>query len=47
MEELHNEATDPELLRKAERARKTIYIAMGIFMILPLILAWLTGNLNF
>ncbi|MGB0416128.1 MAG: hypothetical protein ACPGKS_04720 [Coraliomargarita sp.] len=47
MEQLHNEVTDPEVLRKAERARKTIYIAMGVLIILPLVLAWLTGSLSF
>ena len=47
MEPKNSEATDPEVLQKARRARCIIYWVMGVFAILPLLLAWLTGNLRF
>lgn len=47
MEPIHSEVTDPDVLLKAQRVRKAIYIAMGVFTLLPIFLVWLTGSLSF
>lgn len=32
---------------RAKRAQKIIYLLMAIFIALPFVVAWLTGNLSF
>ena len=36
-----------ELEHQARRARRIIYLAMGLFIVLPLLLVWLTGAIQF
>ena len=40
---------DPDAARrqKAARAQLIIYIAMGVFIVLPFLLAWLSGAIRF
>ena len=39
---------DAEAIEKrAARAKTIIYVCMAVFMILPVVLAWMTGALRF
>lgn len=38
------EPQDPELRKKAERAQYILYGAMVFFLVLPLVVMWLTGK---
>ena len=36
-----------ELSHRARRAVRVIYLAMAIFILLPVLLVWLTGSISF
>ena len=47
MESLDQPLSYQDLPPKARRAVRIIYIAMAILIILPFVLAWLTGAIRF
>lgn len=40
-------AVDGDLQKQADRTRRIIYIVMAVLMVLPFVVAWLTGAFHF
>ncbi|MGB0743812.1 MAG: hypothetical protein ACPGSB_04735 [Opitutales bacterium] len=40
-------STPPEVSAQARRAKQIIVCVMALFMLLPLLLAWATGSIQF
>ena len=47
MEHLDEAVSQADLQKKADRAKLIIYVFMFLFMMLPVVAAWLSGALDF
>ena len=47
MEHLDEAVSQADVQKKADRAKLIIYVVMFLFMMLPVVAAWLSGALNF
>jgi len=47
MEHLDEAVSQADVQKKADRAKLIIYVVMFLFMMLPVVAAWLSGAFNF
>lgn len=47
MNEAHTRMKEEQLRQKANHAQRIIYIIMGIFILLPFLVVWITGAFRF